>query len=139
MAKNVDGTSGYSNGPYEVPTGIDNGNDFSSIVTTAIKRLATHTHTNADSAQAALPTKLEQKFEKATLLFNVLGGLFTVTLIMTQITTVLKDLAYFYKLDAVADTPANWVRFYPTELHNINPNAVSITVNRDDIDIKVIG
>lgn len=49
MAKDISGTSSYSNGAYQLPQDDDSGSTVFSILEDFMERIATHDHTGSDS------------------------------------------------------------------------------------------
>jgi len=145
MAKDIDGTSGFTGGVYEKPTGIDNGNKYSELIVEFMDRMAVHNHSNKNSLQVALPTRAEEIFTAGVLTFtprtvDSTTVAYSVTLTTSSINTELKDVAFFAKPTAEPDSPENWDRIYPTwNAHVTNENIIYLDVNRNGIDIKVVG
>lgn len=69
MAKDIPGTETYSNGPLQIPEDSDLGNVVFSIMESYMERVATHTHSGADSSKISL--NIEKDFTLFTLGVNL--------------------------------------------------------------------
>lgn len=148
MAKIVEGTDDYSNGAYEIPDSSSNGAQVSKLTNDAIIRLATHTHSGADSAGASLPSKVTKYYPAIGLTFIANGnGLWTVELDLlittpaspSTLTTLSNTLNYYAKPTSAGTDDSDYSRIYPTETFTDAGTSVTLTVNATDLDIKVIG
>ena len=144
MSKTIVGTENLNNGEYLEATGSDNGAQFSAIVSDFMRRIATHTHNGNDSLGATLPSKVAKLFPATGQVFSGAGnGKWTTVINLISGTPTLSTdsafLAYFYKETADSDVDSSYKRFYPTETYNDAGTAVTLTLNRNDVDIKVIG
>ena len=141
MAKDIPNTSDLTNGAYEQPTGVDNGPAFSKIVTDFMKRMATHTHTGADSKAASLPQKISEIFLASTLTFtqDSSSKRYSTVLVFSSIDISNNNAQFYYKETADASVESSWIRFYPSELRAYDGTSITLQgLSRNDIDIRVI-
>ena len=142
MAQDIDGTSGLTNGAYQKPTSVDNGTEFSAIVSDFMERMAVHTHSGANALPAVLPSSAKETTAKVPGDFSAVAGkgLYTTTITLSNIDARDKNLGWYYNLTPADDTPANWKQFYPEVSVDATGKILTLTVNRNDFaQIRVIG
>lgn len=145
MSKVIIGTESFGKGPMYVPTGVDDGNDFSSIVVNAIERLALHDH-STDGKPAALPKATEIKFLSPVFTTDALDNRFyqsSLTLVSgsKSINMIEKNIGMFYLPNGSPDTISNWVKFYPSYVvDNVDQTKITVMgIPFNNVGLKVIG
>lgn len=139
MPSDIPGTTGFTNGAYQIPDDRDRGNTVFQTLEDFMNRMATHGHTGADSKTIALNIAKDQteflvgvNEVNWTLLTN---GLYRGIVAVPAATTYdLSIRKYFTRKRATIDP---WVEFYPT-VNKINDSSYYMFTNSNDIEIKVV-
>ena len=147
MSKVIIGTESFGKGPMIVPTGVDDGNDFSLLCTLLFERLALHDH-STDGKPAALPRAAELKFLNPAISFvtDPVDARFfqcqlTLVIGSKAISMLEKNVDFYYLASGDADTIDNWVKFSPSYVVDTVDNT-KVTVRglpSNTIGLKVIG
>ena len=147
MSKVIIGTESFGKGPMIVPTGVDDGNEFSLLITQLLERLALHDH-STDGKPAALPRAAELKFLNPAISFIVdpVDNRFfqcqlTLVIGSKAISLLEKNVEFYYLASGDADTIDNWVKFSPSYVVDTVDNT-KVTVRglpSNTIGLKVIG
>lgn len=138
MSKEIEGTEDYGEGAMVIPTGVDFGGGFSSILNTILTRLALHDH-SSDGAPAALPKSIYQDFLNAALTFTADGVLYQTDLEFTDgLKVTSKNLDFYYKDSSDPDTIVYWKKCYPEYGVVDDTNITLRKLPLNTIDIKVI-
>lgn len=145
MSEIIEGTEDLDNGPYIIPTSTDNGNEQNVLINEALRRLATHQHTNQDSLAAGLPPSTIRTY--TGLVFGTVklaDGLYNVSLDtsasgqLKAIDFSTKSVVFQYKLTTDSGDVENWMQFYPTFVVNAGGLGATVYLNRNDVDIRII-
>lgn len=136
----IPGTETFTNGGIERPKSGDKGNeDVFAILETFMERMATHSHSGADSSTINL------NFEKETQVFTSLTGLTWTDLgegtyrtslaLPVGVTKTFDQLDRFFYLSR--DGGTTYQRFYPN-VEKIDDSNYYVFSNDNTIDIKVV-
>ena len=145
MSKVISGTESFGKGPMYVPTGVDDGNKYSELVSAAIERLALHDH-STDGKPAALPKAAEIKFPSPTFVADDLDARFykcDLTLVSSTkaINMTEKNANFYYLPNGAADTITNWIKFSPSyTVDAVDQTKITVRgIPLNNIGLKVIG
>lgn len=133
MPENIIGTEGYTNGPILKPSDKDQGpNEVFSTLETYLERLATHSHTGADSKEISVNfSKSTQDFAETTdYTWDDQGNSIsraTITINTPATETNLRQ--YFYK----SPTQTEWTQFNP-DVERINATSYYLYLNDTSVD-----
>lgn len=139
MSRVISGTENYGNGAYIIPTDDDTGNSVFADLEVMFERLATHSHTGADSASISLNfTKITEDYLKsAGLLWVSIGdGLFRaiVNIVDPTPTYDVNLRTLFYRSAA---TGFLWEGFAP-RVEKISSSSYYVYSNDDSIDLRTV-
>lgn len=136
MSTDITGTETFTNGPYQVPTDTDVGNDVFSLLEEYMERMATHSHGGADSKKITLNIEkdIHNFVRTVDLAWNIEGN---DTYKAVFPTAELKDFddtirRFYYSTDLT-----NWIEFYPT-IEKIDSTSYHLYANANDIDVRVV-
>ena len=145
MSKVIIGTEDFGKGPMLVPTGVDDGNDFSAVIVNAIERLALHDH-STDGKPAALPKAAEIKVLAPAFVADDLDGRFfktDLTLVSgsKSINMTEKNVGFYYLPDGAPDAISDWIKFSPSySVDAVNQTKITVRgIPFNNVGLKVIG
>ena len=145
MSKVIIGTEDFGKGPMSVPTGVDDGNDFSAVIVNAIERLALHDH-STDGKPAALPKAAEIKVLAPAFVTDDLDDRFfkaNLTLVSgsKSINMTEKNVGFYYLPNGASDSIANWIKFSPSySVDSVDQTKITIKgIPFNNVGLKVIG
>jgi hypothetical protein len=135
MAEDITGTEGYTNGPIQKPSDNDVGNDVFNVLETFMDRLATHSHSGADSQKITL--NIEKDFTTFTvgvdLFWTDLGNdVYRGQLTVPAGADVDNNIRRFYYNDGTT-----WREFFPT-VEKIDSTNYYIYSNDNTINVRVV-
>lgn len=139
-------TEGYTNGAYVIPSPKEAGNDVFDILEEFMHRLATHSHTGADSKNISLNiTKGVDEFDFTSVSAPyawdeydpvnapaTYRALLPINAVATSFDENIRH--YYYRESGASSEPR---RFYPT-IEKFDNDSYYIYVNDNTIDIKVV-
>jgi len=130
-------TEGFSNGAYQIPDPKEQGNDVFDILEEFMERMATHTHTGADSHSITLNISKGVQTLIATVDFtwDVVVGYpdkFRAAIPVAVGSTFDDNVRTYYYMDAGVPKI-----FYPT-IEKIDASNYYIIANVNTIDLKVV-
>jgi hypothetical protein len=137
MPIEISGTSGFTNGPYEKPADKEKGNDVFETIEEFMERMATHSHSGADSNEISLniAKDLEEFINGVSLTWNLLGeSMYRASIAVPVATTYDASIRKFLFKDA---EHTEWTEFYPT-VEKIDDNNFYVYSNDNTMDIKVV-
>ena len=135
MATDISGTGGFTNGPYSKPTSGDAGNDVFSRLEDFMDRMATHTHSGADSNKISL--NIEKDVTDFTigvdLTWTSLGdGSYKAAIAVPGATTFDASVRHFFRRVGAARNP-----IFP-DVVRIDNNNYEVYVNDNTIELTVV-
>ena len=145
MSKVISGTELFGKGPMYVPTGVDDGNKYSELISQALERLALHDH-STDGMPAALPRAAEIKFASPVFVVDDLDARFyKCSLILSTpskaINMTEKNASFYYLPNGAADTITNWIKFSPSyTVDAVDQTKITVRgIPLNNVGLKVIG
>lgn len=139
MSRVISGTENYGNGAYIIPTDDDTGNSVFADLEVMFERLATHSHTGADSASISLNfTKIAENYIRGAALtwISIGDGLFRAVVNIDDPTPTydanLRTL--FYRSTA---TGFLWEVFAP-RTEKITDSSYYVYSNDNQIDLRTV-
>jgi hypothetical protein len=135
MARNVTGTETYTNGPYVRPSNNDKGDVVFPLLESIIERLATHSHSGADSNRISLNIEkdVEDLIGGVTLLWVDQGNdTFRAPVAVPAGASYAGSIRKFYLKRA-----GNFVEFYPTTEY-VDDNNYFVIANEALTDLRVV-
>jgi len=134
MAQDIPGTENLTNGPYQIPSPKEKGNDIADIMEEFMDRIANHSHTGADSKSISL------NFTKEVQDLTIAGGLTWVAQangsyraqVTLPLIPTLDNMRRFFYVDG-----AYYTEFYPTQ-EVIDADNIWVYTNDNTIDMRVV-
>jgi hypothetical protein len=138
MPENITGTEGFTNGPVLKPSDKDQGpNEVFAILETFMERIATHSHTGADSKEISVnfSKSTQDLAETVDYTWNAQGDhIYRATITIAAPGTEDNLRSYFYK----SPTEVDWVEFQP-DVERVDATSYYLFTNDNSIDeIRVV-
>jgi hypothetical protein len=134
MAQDIPGTNILTNGPYQIPSPKEKGNDIADIIEGFFERMANHSHTGADSKSISLNfTKEVQSLLIGTNLSWVAqsNGSYRAQVTLPVVATNDNMRRFFY------EDGGNYIEFFPTQ-EPIDATNYYIFSNDNTINVRVV-
>jgi hypothetical protein len=135
MPIDIPGTATYTNGVYQKPASKDTGDIWTDVIESFIERIATHSHSGADSKKISLNiAKLPQDITAGIdFTWNNLGNdVYEASIDLLAPATYDLNIRKYYYLDG-----ADYVEFYPT-VEKVDSDTILLRSNKNGFDLRII-